>query len=74
LGLFSYAANKISLVTIGICEYISPSISLILGIFVLNEPFDIIQLAAFAVIWIGLVFFTYGERLEYCETIKKLED
>ena len=73
LGLFSYAANKISLVTIGICEYISPSISLILGIFVMNEPFDIIQLAAFAVIWIGLAFFTYGERVEYCEMIKKQE-
>lgn len=66
LGLFSYAANKISLISIGICEYISPSISLILGIFVLSEPFDMIQLAAFIVIWIGLIFFTYGERIEYC--------
>ena len=36
----------------------------------MNEPFDIIQLAAFAVIWIGLAF-TYGERVEYCEMIKK---
>lgn len=73
LGLFSYAANKISLVTIGICEYISPSISLLIGIFILDEPFDAIQLAAFAVIWIGLVFFTYGERVEYCKMIENQE-
>lgn len=64
LGLFSTAANKIPLVTLGILEYLSPSIALIIGIFLLNEPFDRIQLAAFVVIWIGLVFFTLGEYRE----------
>lgn len=61
LALFSYAANKISLITVGICEYISPSLALIIGVFVLKEQFDVIQLFAFIAIWIGLVFFTYGE-------------
>ncbi len=61
LGLFSSAANKLSLITLGLTEYISPSISLILGIFLFKEPFDMIQFSAFVIIWIGLVFFTYGE-------------
>lgn len=26
-----------------------------------KEPFDIIQFSAFVIIWIGLIFFTYGE-------------
>lgn len=64
LGLFSAAANKIPLVTLGILEYISPSLSLIIGIFLLHEPFDRIQLIAFIVIWIGLLFFTVGEYRE----------
>lgn len=64
LGLYSYAANKLPLITIGITEYISPSITLIIGIFLFKEPFDIIQFSAFVVIWIGLVFFTYGEVRE----------
>ena len=61
MGLFSFAANKLPLITIGLTEYISPSIALILGIFFFKEPFDAIQFSAFVVIWIGLVFFTYGE-------------
>lgn len=61
MGLFSFAANKLPLITIGLTEYISPSISLILGIFLFKEPFDIIQFSAFAIIWVGLIFFTYGE-------------
>lgn len=61
LGLFSKAATKLPLVTLGLTEYMSPSLSLILGIFLFKENFDIIQFTAFAMIWIGLSFFTYGE-------------
>lgn len=64
LALFAMAANRVSLVTLGITEYISPSLSLIIGIFLFKEPFDKIQLAAFIIIWIGLVYFTYGEMKE----------
>lgn len=61
LGLFSFAATRVSMVTLGISEYISQTISLILGIFVFLEPFDIIQFVSFLFIWIALVFFTKGE-------------
>lgn len=64
LMLFAMAANRISLVTLGITEYIAPSISLVLGIFLYREPFDIIQLITFVIIWIGLVIFTIGEWKE----------
>ncbi len=61
LALFSYAANNLSLITLGITEYLSPSIALLLGIFLFKEPFDIMQLYSFIIIWIGLVIFTIGE-------------
>ena len=61
MGLFSAAARNLPLLTLGLTEYISPSLSLILGIFLFKEPFDIIQFSAFVIIWIGLIFFTYGE-------------
>ena len=64
MGFFSAAANKLPLFTLGLTEYISPSIALILGIFLFKEPFDLIQFSAFVIIWIGLVFFTYGEICE----------
>lgn len=64
LMLFAMAANRISLITMGITEYISPSITLLLGIFFFREPFDSIQLITFGVIWVGLVIFTIGEIKE----------
>lgn len=64
LSLFGYAAGRLPLITLGISEYISPSISLILGIFLFKEPFDLVQFSAFVLIWIGLVFFTFGEIKE----------
>lgn len=64
LVLFAMGANRINLITIGILGYISPSITLLLGIFVYHEPFDKIQLLTFAIIWAGLVVFTLGEMKE----------
>lgn len=64
LGLFSFAANKLPMITLGLLEYISPSISLILGIYLFNEPFDLVQFIAFAIIWVGLGIFTYGEIVD----------
>lgn len=61
LALFSEAARRISMVTLGLLEYIMPSISLILGIFLFKEPFDFVQFMAFVIVWIGLLFFTIGE-------------
>ena len=61
LSFFAAAATKVPLVTVGMMEYLSPSISLVIGIFFLKEPFDMVQFLAFVIVWIGLVFFTYGE-------------
>ena len=65
LALFADAANKINLFALGITEYISPTLSLIIGIFLFQEPFEKIQLVAFAIIWVGLIFFSYGEFKYY---------
>lgn len=64
LILFAMSANRINLVTLGITEYIAPSITLLLGIFIFREPFDKIQLITFGMIWIGLIIFTFGEIKE----------
>ena len=60
LSLFSMAANRISMVALGITEYLSPSMGLILGIFVFHEGFDLYQFLGFCLIWLGLAVFTVG--------------
>ncbi|MDO4870232.1 MAG: EamA family transporter RarD [Bacillota bacterium] len=64
LSLFAAAATKVPLVTVGLLEYLSPSISLIIGIFLMKEPFDLVQFISFVIVWVGLAFFTYGEIKE----------
>ena len=61
VGLFGAAAKKVSLLVIGLAQYISPTITLLIGIFMFGEPIDAVQIAAFGIVWIGLAFFTYGE-------------
>lgn len=61
LMLYAESANKAGLFATGLCGYISPTISLLLSIYLFREPFERVQLLAFAIIWVGLAIFTYGE-------------
>ena len=64
LILFGESANKAGLFATGLIGYLSPTITLFLSIFVFHEPFELVQFVAFAIIWVGLGFFTYGELKE----------
>lgn len=68
LGLFALAAQRVSMFMLGLSEYISPTISLFVGVYILGETMDGVQLIAFAIIWVGLVFFSYGEYRESKKT------
>ena len=70
IALFGNAAKKVSLFIIGLTQYISPSITLVLGIFAYKEPIDRVQVISFAVIWIGLAIFSYGEYKNYREQLE----
>ena len=59
---FNAAATRISLVKLGFLQYIGPTLSFLLGVFVYNEPFDEKKLITFSFIWIALVFFTMDSR------------
>ena len=61
LILFSYGANLLPLNVLGFFQYISPSITLLLGIFFFNEPFGTTQLFTFGYIWLALLVFTVSE-------------
>ncbi len=63
LLLYAESLKRLPLKIMGFIQYISPSISLFLGIFIFDEPFDKWSLAAFALVWIGLGFFTYSQVL-----------
>jgi chloramphenicol-sensitive protein RarD len=58
LLLYARGAQQVTLTTLGICQYIVPSMNLVWGIFIYPEPFDMARLAGFALIWAALVVYT----------------
>jgi len=51
---FGYAARHLRLVTIGFLQYLSPSISFLLGVFVYHETFTRQHFVTFLLIWVAL--------------------
>ena len=56
---FGYAASHLRLVTLGFLQYLAPTISFFLGVFLYHEPFTRGHLITFGLIWIALALFTF---------------
>jgi chloramphenicol-sensitive protein RarD len=63
LLLFGYAAHKIPLSTLGLMQYLGPSINLVLGIFVYGEEFPQARMIGFMLIWSALAIFMMDNLL-----------
>ncbi len=62
LVLFTSAAKRLPLSTIGMLQYLAPTGQFLLAVLAYGEPLALDRLAAFGVIWVGLVIFTFGLR------------
>jgi chloramphenicol-sensitive protein RarD len=58
LLLFAAAARRLSMATLGIVQYLGPSIQFLLGVWVFNEPFSSGRLIGFGAIWLALLIYT----------------
>lgn len=59
LILYGYAAKRLQLSTLGILDYISPSITFLIGIFVMGEKLSSDTLITFICIWIALLIYIF---------------
>ncbi len=55
---FGHAARHLRLTTVGFLQYLAPSCSFFLGVFLYHEPFTRAHLITFIFIWVALVIFT----------------
>jgi chloramphenicol-sensitive protein RarD len=55
---FGKSAQVIPLSTMGFIQYVSPTLQLLLGIFVYDETFGIEYFICFTFVWTGLMFYT----------------
>ncbi|MDR6212770.1 EamA family transporter RarD [Paracidovorax wautersii] len=58
LLLFAAGARRIPLATMGVLQYISPSLQFALGIWLFGETVEPARLAGFALIWLALALYT----------------
>jgi chloramphenicol-sensitive protein RarD len=58
LLLFTSAARRLRLSTLGFLQYLAPTLQFLLAVLVFHEPFVPIQGVAFALIWTALVVFS----------------
>lgn len=58
LLLFAYGARRVRLSTLGLLQYIAPSVQLLLGVLVYHEPFSRMRAVSFAFIWLGLAVYS----------------
>ena len=63
LLLFAFAVQRLRLTTIGMLQYIGPSIQFLVAIFILNEPINATQLVSFGLIWLSLVVYSVDSVL-----------
>ncbi|NGM84942.1 EamA family transporter RarD [Paenibacillus sp. 7124] len=59
LFLFAKAMQLLPYSLVGFIQYIAPTTSLLLAIFLFNEPFSQIELVSFSFIWLALIIYSF---------------
>lgn len=59
LVAFAYGARRITMTTLGLLQYVTPSLAFLLGIFVFHEPLNVNGLITFILIWTALALYTW---------------
>ena len=58
LMLFGAAAIRVSMVSLGLLQYLAPTIQFALGVLLFQEPMPTMRWVGFGLVWVALVIFT----------------
>ncbi|WP_439272543.1 EamA family transporter RarD [Pseudochrobactrum sp. HB0163] len=58
LIMYATGAKLLRYTTLGLMQYITPTMLFLIAVFAFREPFNMIQLYAFGLIWAGLIIYT----------------
>lgn len=59
LVLFGAATNRVPLSTIGVLQYLTPTLQFLLGVTVFGEQMPPVRWIGFAIVWVALIVFTW---------------
>lgn len=60
LMLYATGAKLLRLSTIGIMQYIAPTMIFLIAVFIFDEPFDSVRLIAFCLIWTAIAIYSWS--------------
>jgi len=58
LIMFSYATKRVTLATVGLVQYLNPTLQFLVATLIFLEPFSVWHAVAFAMIWTALAIYT----------------
>lgn len=58
LILFSYAARRVAMTTVGLIQYLNPSLQFLCAVLIFAEPFTVWHKLAFPLIWAALLLYS----------------
>lgn len=62
LLLFAAGARRITLTSLGLLQYMAPTLQFLIGVLIYNEEFGLSRVIGFGLIWLALILYT-GESL-----------
>lgn len=74
LLMFAGAARRLKLATLGVLQYLSPTLQFLLGLLVFHEHFDAARLGGFVLIWLALAVYTVAGIRAYRRTANPITD
>ncbi|MBP8081407.1 MAG: EamA family transporter RarD, partial [Arenimonas sp.] len=60
LMAFAAATQRLDLATVGMLMYINPTMQFVTAVWIFGEPLQTARLLSFALIWLGLLFFSWS--------------
>ncbi len=62
---FAFGARRLSLVSVGFLQYISPTLAFLLGFFVYHEPLEGAKFVTFILIWIAIALYSVESLMRW---------
>lgn len=60
LLFFAAGARRVQLSTVGVLQYLTPTLQFLLGLWVFHEPFDAQRFAGYVWVWAGVALFVFS--------------
>ena len=71
---FAQAAQRLRLSTVSFIQFVAPTLTFLIGVFIYHEAFSTTRLLAFICIWVGVLIFTFDAWRRSRETMHSLPE